>query len=881
MTVPPAVLAAADAGSLEGVRVLVSAGEALGGEVAGRWAGGRVLINAYGPTETTVCATLSAPLDAGAVPDIGGPLPGTGVFVLDGRLGLVPPGVAGELYVAGAGLARGYLGRAGLTAGRFVACPFEGAGERMYRTGDVVRWTGDGRLVFAGRADDQVKIRGYRVEPGEAEAVLAQHPQVAQAVVTVREDTPGDLRLTGYIVPRTTHANPDDLAGAVRAYAAERLPGYMVPSAVVALDVLPVTAHGKVDRRALPAPVYQTSRGPATVREEIVCQAFAEALGLERVGAEDNFFALGGHSLLAVSLVQRLRERGITVSVRALFHTPTPAGLAVVAGRPEVAVPPRRIPDGATVITPDMLPLADLSAGEVDRVTVLVDGGAAGIADVYPLAPLQEGMFFHYLMAAGSGERADAYLSPMVLRFDSRQRLDEFTAALRQVVGRHDIYRTSLAWEGLREPVQVVWRHADLPVCEVSLDVQNPDAAGQLLAAAGSWMDLRRAPLLDVHVAAEPGTGRWLALLRVHHILLDHTGLEIMLVEVRAVLRGEADRLPDPVPFRDFVVQARLGMPREEHERFFADLLGDVTEPTAPFGLLDVRGDGSAVAEVRIVVDEELSARLRNVARGLSVSAATVVHVVWARVLAAVSGRDDVVFGTVLFGRLSAGAGADRVPGPFINTLPVRVDAGLVGAADVVRVVQERLAGLLAHEHAPLALAQQASGVAAPAPLFSSILNVRHPSPQAPRTDGTGGLPGIELLHAVDRTNYPVTVAVDDSEPVFGFTVQAISPADPGRMCGMLLVAAEGLVAALEGAPDTALCRVPVVGETEWRELVVGRNKTDRTVAAMTVPELIAARVAVAPDAVAVAGGEASISYRELDAAASRLAGRLAGFGAG
>ncbi|MGW7303386.1 amino acid adenylation domain-containing protein, partial [Streptomyces sp. NPDC054829] len=352
---PPPVLATIPVGPYPHLEVLAVGGDSCPAGLVEAWAPGRRMINSYGPTETTVEAT-NGPIHAGVeTPSIGCPIANTSVFVLDGDLRPVPVGVAGELYIAGEGVARGYLNRPGLSAERFVACPFGVAGSRMYRTGDLVKWNQAGELEFIGRVDHQVKVRGFRIELGEIESVLVSHEGVARAVVVVREDQPGDKRVVAYLIPAGGEGTIDP-AG-LRDQLARSLPEFMVPSAFVELESFPLTPNGKLDRKALPVPdleVEPTGRGPRTPQEEILCALFAETLGVERVGIDDSFFDLGGHSLLATRLISRVRTvLGVALPVRAFFEAPTPRALAQAlddkrSPRPAVTVRPR----------PDRIPLS-------------------------------------------------------------------------------------------------------------------------------------------------------------------------------------------------------------------------------------------------------------------------------------------------------------------------------------------------------------------------------------------------------------------------------------------------------------------------------------------------------------------------------------------
>jgi amino acid adenylation domain-containing protein len=581
------------------------------------------------------------------------------------------------------------------------------------------------------------------------------------------------------------------------------------------------------------------------------------------------------------------------VSVRALFQTPTPAGLAAAVGVDDVLVPANLIPEGATEITPDMLPLAHLSQADIDAVAGQVEGGVANVADIYPLAPLQEGIFFHHLMT--EDHDTDAYVLPIVLGFDSRGRLDGFLDALRHVIDRHDIYRTALVWQGIAQPLQVVWRRATLPVIELDLDPNSTDPIDQLVATAGRTLDLTRAPLIDVHIAAHPDeSGQWLALLRIHHLIQDHTTRDIILDEIHTYLTAGPEQLPPPQPFRAYIAQARQAGSTEEHERHFAELLRGVDETTAPYGLTDVHGDGSTSAREHLTLDTDLSERVRALARELSVTAATVFHLAWARVLASLADRDDVVFGTVLSGRMNAGAGSGQTPGLFINTLPVRVTLTTTNVRDALEELRDQLAELLAHEHASLAIAQQAAGLPANDPLFTSVFNYRHRAPAAPGATerGRDAALGMRVLYARERSNYPLSVSVDDDGTAFDITVTGTPPADPTRVCALLRNGLDALVTALREAPDTTLGALPILGAEE-RETLARWGESAAPAAADRQAELAIAPAGASvldlfdrvvtrrQHATAVITAMREWSFGELSERATALAEVLAGLGVG
>ncbi|WP_025109114.1 non-ribosomal peptide synthetase [Pseudomonas sp. H1h] len=828
------------------------------------------VINNYGPTEATVVAT-SGRIDAGQALHIGKPVSNATVYLLDEQQQPVPLGVSGELYVGGAGVARGYLNRADLTAERFLRDPFSAeTGARMYRTGDLARWRADGHLEYLGRNDDQVKIRGVRIEPGEIESALASHAAVREAVVLVRD---------GQLLAWFTEQAPLDI-NQLHGHLKERLTSAMLPSAYVRLPALPLTANGKVDRKALPVPgpddlIRREYEAPQGEVEMALAQIWAEVLQVERVGRHDHFFELGGHSLLAVILIERMRQLDLSSDVRVLFSQPTLAALAasVGSGR-EIEVPANRIAADCTHITPAMLALVQLEQADIERIIATVPGGAANVQDIYPLAPLQEGILYHHITAA----QGDPYLLQSQLAFDSIERVEAFAAALRQVMARHDILRTAVVWEGLSTPVQVVWRDALLPLQEVELDPLDGPILEQLHArfnARRYRLDVSQAPLMRLVYARDPALGRVVGILLFHHLAMDHIALEVMRGELQASLSGQAVALAPPVPYRNYVAQARLGVSEQEHEVFFREQLADIDEPTLPFGLQEVQGDGRGIDEAQQALPTDVYQRLRHQARQAGVSVASLIHLAWARVLAATSGQQRVVFGTVLMGRMQGGEGADRALGVFINTLPLRIDVD-AGVLDAVRVTHARLTALLGHEHASLALAQRCSGVASPSPLFSALLNYRHSDESELLEPSRQSWQGIETLANEERTNYPLTMSVDDYGNGLRLTGRAVAQIGAQRICGYMHAALSGLVQALEQAPQQPLSRLPILQADELQRLLVDFNAT-QVECSLEQPlhALFEAQAQRKPDAVALLGGERSLTYRQLNERANRLAHHL------
>ena len=668
---------------------VVLAGEALTARTAAGIAaalpGARVR-NIYGPTEATVYATAwrepdgdagTAGASMGGGPPIGRPVWNTRALVLDEELRPVPVGAAGELYLAGGQLARGYLGRPGLTAGRFVACPSGGRGERMYRTGDLARWTaerdgqaGGGQLEYLGRVDDQVKLRGFRIELGEVESVLAGLPGVAAAAAAVREDPSGDRQLAGYVVP--VPGAELDPAG-LREACGRVLPGYMVPSAVMVLGRLPLTPSGKLDRRALPAPEFitaSTSRAPATPREELLCEVFAHVLGRDRVGAQDSFFDLGGHSLLAARLVSRIRAAlRAELPVRTVFEHPTPAALAAALDDAQAARPP---------LTPMARPRQ------------------------LPLSFAQQRLWFQVQLHGPNPAHNIAFAWRLRGRLDAAA----LAAALRDVAGRHESLRTVFPISDGQPYQHVVDAATAQPEVTVAT-AKRSELPGLLASAARHAFDLAS----DLPVRAwvfRLGQQEQALALVTHHIASDGWSMDVLMRDLATAYDARrAGRRPRwtglPVQYADYSLWQRvlLGADKDRQASYWTSALASLPEQ------LELPSDRSRPADpsyrggaVSLHLDAGLHRRLLGLARDHQVTLFMVVHAALAALLARSGAGTDIPVGAAVAGRTDEAAG-DLV-GFFVNTLVLRVDvAGDPGFAELLNRVRDTDLGAYAHSDLP------------------------------------------------------------------------------------------------------------------------------------------------------------------------------------
>src|SRR6266487_832295 len=833
---------------------------------------GAALVNMYGITETTVHVSYAAlgPGSAalgGSV--IGRGLPGLGVYVLDAHLRPVPAGVTGELHVAGGQLARGYLGQPGLTAGRFIPDLFAGDGSRMYRTGDLARRNAAGQLEFLGRADNQVKVRGFRVEPGEIEAVLVSDQRVAQAVVVAREDRPGDKRLVAYLVPADAGVGVP-AAGELRGFLGERMPEFMVPSVFVELAGLPLTPNGKLDRAALPVPEgVRPDLGagfvaPAGPVQELLAGIWAQVLGTGRVGAGDSFFELGGHSLLAAQVISRIRAVfGVEVPLAALFDQPTVAGLAAVIenAAPGVAVPP-------------------VTAVSRDR--------------ALPLSFGQQRLWFLDQLEPGSAE----YNIPSPVRLAGDLDVPALAAALSAVVARHEVLRTRLVAGPDGIPYQVIDPPAEfpLPLADVSGEPDPVVAAGVLVAAdADTPFDLAAGPPVRATLIRLGADDHVLAL-SVHHVVSDEWSAAIFRRELSALYAAFSTGQPDPLPalpvqYADFAVWQRrwlAGEVLDSQLAYWRDQLAGlpVVELPADRPRPPVRSSAGAVTEFS--VPAEVAERLRVLARENGVTMFMTLFAAYAVLLGRYAGQDDIVAGTPVANRNTAET--EALIGFFVNTLVLRADlSGDPLFTELLGRVRAMALGAYAHQDLPfeqLVDALVTDRDRSRTPLFQAFFSYARAAADAD-TGAGGARPALgdarieEAGVARQTTLFDLIVAVADTEQdtlagSVEYSTALFDAPTAERIAGHLLA----LLDAVAADPGRPLHQLPMLTARERGQLARW-NDTAVPEQAASVLELVAASAARRPDTPAVTCNDVTLTYRELQTRASRLAHRMRRSGVG
>ncbi|MGW7286416.1 amino acid adenylation domain-containing protein, partial [Streptomyces sp. NPDC054847] len=877
MILPPSLVSALpqDCELPEGA-VLVVGTEAVPGELIARWSGRLRVVVAYGLTEATVNSTLwtAEPGLPGPAP-IGRPDPNTRAYVLDAALRPVPVGVEGELYVGGRGLARGYLGRPALTAERFVADPYGAPGERMYRTGDRVRWRADGNLDFLGRADGQLKIRGHRIEPGEIESAFMACPGIAQAAVLVRDDHRGVKRLVAYLAGdggADTEAN----VGAARAQVSQVLPEYMVPSAVVVLDgPLPLTPNGKLDTRALPEPRWTAMTGdaaPTTPAETALAGLFAEVLRLPSVGVHDSFFELGGDSIVAIQLVGRARAAGFAISPRDVFRHRTVAALARAAALTADDNGSR----GVTGAVPAPFSLVRLT--EEERAEF--EAAVPDLVDVVPATPLQEGFFFH---AAVDESGADGYSVQDTLELAGDVDADTLRSAAQRLLDRHPLLRAAFRQcrdgrivQLIGERVALPWRFADLSELDAE---RQPTAVDDITAAErAERFDLGAPPLLRAALV-RLGQRRSLLVLTMHHIIVDGWSLPLLTRELLDGYRPGADTAPACEPSGTYRAYAGwlTGRDREQARSAWREAMAGLDAPARlPVRAGETAGTGRT-GSITLELSPQDTAALTARARQLGLTLGSVVQAGFGLVLGDAVGAHDLVLGATVSGRQAPVEGIESLVGLLINTVPARLRwRPEQPLAQVLTRFQDEQAELLDHQHLGLAEIQRAVGLGE---LFDALVAVEN-LPDAGEPADPSGLVRLVGSHIRDSVHYPLALTVHPGE-----RLRLRLEHDPARLdataAGRFAARLRALLDQVVADPGLPAGRLPAQTADERRETLDLLAGEDRATPADTLHGAFAEQVRRTPDATALVHDGGRTTYAELDAQARELAGRLVARGVG
>ncbi|MFE9240677.1 amino acid adenylation domain-containing protein [Streptomyces sp. NPDC007007] len=819
------------------------------------------LVNMYGITETTVHTTYhrvtEQDLDSQGASPVGQPLADLSVCLLDADGRPVPVGVPGEICVGGAGVARGYLNRPRLTAERFVPDPYGPPGSRLYRSGDLARRLGDGSLEFLGRIDDQVKIRGFRIELGEIETSLAAHPDVRDAVVLVREDTPGDERLVAYVTP-ADGAVP--APGSLRSHLAGRLPEYMVPAAFVTLDALPLTTNGKLDKRALPAPGREAlgpagSVAPRTVTEERIAAVWADVLGLEQVGVEDGFFELGGHSIRAVALVGRLRAIGYDLAVRDVFEHRTVARIAeLVTGRPAPA-------DAGCTVEPFSL----ITAQDVARLP-------EGVVDAYRLSQVQLGMVVEMLTDDGRHPYHNA--TSFRIRDEQPFSAEALREAAAVVAVRHDVLRTSFDLTGYSVPMQLVHATVELPigvrdVSHLSEDQLLSELREFVRQERAALFDLTTPPLLRLHVHVA-GDGSWWITNTECHAILDgwsHHSLLMEILEEYGRIRDDRESAGSRAPavrFADFIAAELDALGSDESRAYWQSVVDGYPPLSLPAAW---RGDpDDAGAPHRVPVPfHDLEDRLRALASKAGSSLKSVLHAAHLKTLSMLTEEQRFSTGLVCNARPEV-LGADRVYGMHLNTLPFAYDRFAATWRELVAAVFAREVELWPHRTYPMPVIQRELADT------ERLIETRFSYHDFDQVDHDQ----VDYLASIDDspTEFSLGVSARIGHLVLTASPRALSRNATDRLAQMLRQVLEAMATDPEG--DAQVTFLP---EGERERQLAEWNDTAHEAETASVLQLFEAQAARTPDAVAVEYAGATVSYADLDARANRLAHHLRGLG--